>query len=343
MQRGTITKHGRGYRGSWREDGKRRTTPVCRTQGEAKRLLKVELDRLELGASYRAPITFSDLYERFRAQHDAAPATHTVIATRMKRPLELWGDVFVSDLTEETIKRWLVALPVRASYRHVIARTLRQIFNFGVSARLIDGNPAKGIRVKNPARGERILPFESWAEVERVADECGRFASLVILMADCGARPGEMCALEHRHVEGNRVYLPGTKTDGSRRVVHLTERGIAAYKAFPRSISTPLVFYGAKGGPVSWSNFRWDVWYPALELAGLEQRSPYQLRHSFAVWSLRAGVPISDLAAEMGHTSVARTFTSYGAWVDEMGSRAASMRSAWASGAIVEPGASEGP
>lgn len=339
MQRGTIQAHGRGYRGTWREDGRRRVTPICRTQGEAKRLLKAELDRLEAGAAYRAPITLRELFERFQAQHDAAPATHHTLAARMGRPLALWGDVLVSDITEEEVKRWLVALPVRASYRHTLVRTLRQVFNFGERARLVDTNPAKGIRVKNPPRGERILPFESWAEVEAVAAECGRWGPLVVFMADTGARPAEVCALEHRHVDGERVYLPGTKTDGSRRVVHLTSHGLEALRAFPRSIATPLVFYGAKGGPVSWQNWRWNVWYPALALAGLEQRSPYQLRHTFAVWSLRAAVPIHDLAREMGHADVSRTYRTYAAWVDEMGPRAASLRTAWAAkdGTAEEP------
>ena len=69
---------------------------------------------------------------------------------------------------------------------------------------------------------------------------------------------------------------------------------------------------------------------PALELAGLDHRRPYDMRHTFAFFSLRAGVPISDLAREMGHTDVSRTYRSYGQWCSEQGERAAMMRSAWA-------------
>ena len=67
-----------------------------------------------------------------------------------------------------------------------------------------------------------------------------------------------------------------------------------------------------------------------MELAGLEYRRPYNLRHTFAYWSLRAGVPIATVAKEMGHTSTEMTFRIYGGWCREMGADAAAMRLAWA-------------
>jgi hypothetical protein len=79
-------------------------------------------------------------------------------------------------------------------------------------------------------------------------------------------------------------------------------------------------------------NWRHRVWQPVLELAGLDRRGPYQLRHTFAYFSLRAGVPISDLSVEMGHESIRLTHETYGHWSDEMGDRAANLREAWANG-----------
>ena len=68
------------------------------------------------------------------------------------------------------------------------------------------------------------------------------------------------------------------------------------------------------------------MWTPALELVGLEHRRRYDLRHTLAHFSLRAGVPISDLAREMGHRNVQRTYRSYGQWCAEQGERAANLR-----------------
>ena len=338
MQTGSVVRHGRRWRGYWREAGKRRATETFAKKGEARAALNRELDRLALGAAYRAPITFDELCERFLAQHDGKQATRTVLRTRLRRPREAFGSSQAGDMTPEALQRLLNGLDVKQSWRYSVLLAVRGVYNFGVRAKLVDENPARLVRTRQPDRGENVVVFDSWDEVERVAEECGpRWQPMVVMMADTGARPAEIIGLEHRHVEAGRVYLPGVKTPGSRRVVHLTERGIAAYRSVPRSIATPLVFHGPKGGPVSWQNWRWDVWYPALKLAGLSQRPPYALRHFFAVTSLRAGVPIHDLARELGHTDVSRTYRTYAAWVDEMGPRAANLRETWARGTNAAP------
>jgi integrase len=83
------------------------------------------------------------------------------------------------------------------------------------------------------------------------------------------------------------------------------------------------------GRPISWPYFWREVWHPALDLAGLAPRAPYNLRHSYALHNLQAGVPIADLARQMGHSDVSRTFQVYCGWVREMGANAAQLRSAW--------------
>jgi integrase len=49
-----------------------------------------------------------------------------------------------------------------------------------------------------------------------------------------------------------------------------------------------------------------------LEAGAGTRQSPlpgaYNLRHTFAYWSLRAGVPSATVAREMGHTSTEQTF-----------------------------------
>ena len=79
------------------------------------------------------------------------------------------------------------------------------------------------------------------------------------------------------------------------------------------------------------------MWKPALEAAGLAYRAPYNLRHTFAYWSLRAGVPIATVAREMGHADVSRTFQVYGGWCREMGADAALLRERWADATNTPP------
>ena len=210
------------------------------------------------------------------------------------------------------------------------------VYRFGDENRLVRGNPAKRVQAAKPSRGERIIPFESWAEVDAVARECGRRGALVVFMADTGARPAEVLGVEHRHIDGVAVELPGKKSDAAWRTVHMTPRGVEAVERVPRSILTRRVFH-IDERPISWPYFSREVWRPALDAAGLEYRCPYNLRHTFAYWSLRAGVPIATVAREMGHTDVSLTFRVYGGWCREMGADAAALRATWAATATDMP------
>jgi integrase len=292
--------------------------------------LNRELDRVALGDRYRPPITLEELAERFLAQHPASEQTITYARRRLVRPLRVLGDAQAADVSTEALQRVVTAVPGK-SYRRDITRTLRMVYRWGVDAGLVDHNPAAKVKAPKPIRAEKIVPFESWAEVDAVAEECGRWAPLVTFMADTGARPAEAIAVEHRHLSGAAVELPGRKTTLAWRTVHMTGRGCNAVAAVPRALNTRCVFH-VDGRPISWVYFRREVWAPALEAAGLEHRPPYNLRHTFALWSLRAGVPIATLAREMGHESTEHTFRVYGGWCLEVGAEAAALRESWAEG-----------
>jgi integrase len=75
------------------------------------------------------------------------------------------------------LQRFLAHLPadrVGRAYKRDILRALRMVYAWGLDTGLVDRNPAKRVQAPRPARGERIIPFESWAEVEAVAEECRR-------------------------------------------------------------------------------------------------------------------------------------------------------------------------
>jgi integrase len=343
MQNGTVTRHGRGWRGYWREDGKRRATATYERKGEAREALNREFDRIRQGDRYMPPITLRELCDRWLAQYVAAPQTVKHARRRLVRPLAALGDAQAGDVSTEALQRFLAVVPVGKAFKRDMLRTLRAVYAFGVRERIVVGDPAKGAKAPNPVRGERILPL-TVAEVDRVAEECGRWGAMVRFMADSGARPAEVVALEWRHVDldARTVELPGGKTELAWRTVHLTSRGVEAIRAMPRSITTRRVFH-IEGRPVSFDYFRQDVWHPALTLAGLDTRPPYSLRHSYALHSLQAGVPIATLARQMGHADVSRTFTVYGGWVREMGADAAALRESWAAGTNAAPGVAESP
>jgi integrase len=79
----------------------------------------------------------------------------------------------------------------------------------------------------------------------------------------------------------------------------------------PRRLDVRLVFPGHRGGVIDLKHFRRGQWKPALDAAGIAPRRIYDMRHSFATWSLDAGPSIFELARYMG-TSVEMIDRTYG-------------------------------
>ena len=88
MQTGSVTRHGRGWCGYYREDGRSRWTSTYPRKGDARAALNRELDRLALGDRYIAPITLQELSDRWLAQYDRSPRTMNAARVRLVRPHE---------------------------------------------------------------------------------------------------------------------------------------------------------------------------------------------------------------------------------------------------------------
>ena len=57
------------------------------------------------------------------------------------------------------------------------------------------------------------------------------------------------------------------------------------------------------------------MWYPTLELLGLEKRRPYQTRHTTATLWLASGENPEWVARQLGHSSTEMLFKTYSRFI----------------------------
>lgn len=276
------------------------------SRAEAERALRRTLERLRPGAG----VTLAELVEEYLEVHQAAPATIEKLRWLLSKATAAFGEVRLADLRAEEICAWRGTLP--EGHRFEATQALRQVLTRAVPWQLIDVNPAKR-GVSNPLRRfPEKRPFESWDEIRAVAAQLGPVAGpMVVFAAATGVRPAELVALERRDIDraGGAVSVPrqyvrgqvkATKTRRSVRSVPLQSVALEALDGLPRSES-PLLFPSPSGGHIDLHNFRAREWRPAQRAAGIDPlRRPYDLRHTYATFALRAGISIFDLSRFMG-------------------------------------------
>jgi hypothetical protein len=165
-------------------------------------------------------LTLVELVEEYLAQHDGEPETIEKLRWLLSKPVKAFGGRRLPDLRAQEIAAWRMTIP--KGHRFEATQALRQVLARAVVWGMIDINPAKH-GVDNPQRRyTEKRPFESWAELNRVAAALGSpYGPMVMFAAATGLRPGEWIALEQRDVdpEARVVYVrrPSETADSSAR------------------------------------------------------------------------------------------------------------------------------
>lgn len=239
----------------------------------------------------------------------------------LKHPLDRWGSTKVRAIQPERIGVWLHELELAPKTKTHILQAMRQVLGAGVDWGYLGRSPTRPGAFKAPGqkRLRPIRPFESWDEVERVAEQLGPNGPFVRFVCATGLRcPGEALAVRWRDIDlKNRLLtVHGTKTAAAARTVPLSHAALEAIGALPILLDRNAPIFTQ-----SYEDWRKLDWPAALENAGLEHRNPYEMRHTFATLALQAGAGLDDVSQALGHASVDITLRYYRKWTRPMQDR----------------------
>ncbi|WP_269621518.1 site-specific integrase [Zhongshania sp. BJYM1] len=209
-----------------------------------------------------------------------------------------------------------------------IMMPLRQILNEGAE-RYQYASPFRGIKTLKLQKSH-IEPF-SFEDVHRIiATVRADFKNYYTTRFFTGMRTGEIDGLMWKYVDFERreilireTWVMGqmeyTKNDGSQREIQMSQPVYDALLAQRDATSEyAYVFCNRLGTPLSHNNITRRVWYPLLRYLGLNNRRPYQTRHTAATLWLAAGESPEWIARQMGHTTTEMLFKVYSRYVPNL-------------------------
>jgi integrase len=282
-----------------------------RTEADARAALERALEKLRREGGVGRRPTLAEFVDEYLAQHEVSPVTLEKLRFLLTRAVRAFGGYHLDELDPVEISAWRMTVP--PGYRFEATQALRQVLARAVVWGMLDVNPAKQ-GVENPQRRRtEKRPFESWEELEALAERLGaRLGAMVLFAAATGMRPGEWVALERRDIDRevrvayvrrsfSKGRLTHPKTEASIRAVPLQARTLAALDQLPPGSPRELLFPAERGGYLDLHNFRNRDWKPAQIAVGIQPfRRIYDLRHTFATFALRAGLSTFELSRYMG-------------------------------------------
>lgn len=200
-------------------------------------------------------------------------------------------------------------------------RVLRLILNNAVTDGRIDANPCH-IPGAGQIKATERKPATP-AEIVALADAMPtRYAAAVHVASWSGLRAGELFGLARRHVDldagtlrveraaiylANSIHLGPTKTESSRRLVHLPPHVVTILRqhmeTYTGTSPDALIFTSTAGTIVS-KGVRKKTFWRARATVGRPDLRWHDLRHTGATMAAQAGASLRELQHRLGHSTV---------------------------------------
>jgi integrase len=254
--------------------------------------------------------TFSQWATVYRkSRPDIGDETRKNTSSHLKRLLPAFGERDPATITPADVQEWVGTHTgdLKPSSLSRYLNTLRQVLDFAG----VDPNPARDRRVKLPRIETMVVEPPTAKQVDTIIEYSPpRWKLALRTLEQTGMRVGELRDLEWRDVDiaESRFRVRQGKTATARRWVAVpapTMEAIIETCAPDDRAPERRVFPGFSPDVAK------NVMARACKAAGIPHFHPHDLRHRYASVKLREGIPVTDLAAQLGHAKKSLTLDTY--------------------------------
>jgi integrase len=237
---------------------------------------------------------------------DLAGATAANVVFHLKT-MVTFDDRDPTTITPGDVQEWIGSLKLKPSTTRLYLSTLRAVLDFAGC----EPNPARHSRVRLPRQERVVVEPPSAQDVDTIiATVAKRWRLPLRTLEQTGMRVGELQTLTWGDVDEqeSRFRVKAGKTAAARRWVAVPGWLMAEIAATcPREDRTPQrpVFTGFSAIAVK------GVMARACKAAGIAHYHPHDLRHRYASVKIADGIPVTAVAAQLGHSRKSLTLDTY--------------------------------
>ncbi|WP_194825681.1 site-specific integrase [Nocardia sp. XZ_19_231] len=257
-----------------------------------------------------------------------------------------WGKTPVSAIKPTAVKAWVTGLStapktgrrtdtgLSASTIETCLRVLAGVLADAVSDRRIVSNPARGVKL--PKRRPKARRYLTHAQVAVLADQA-KHSAIVVLLAYCGLRWGELAALRVRDIDFLRrrmTLIENAPMVGTEVVVGSLKGHTNRTVPIPKFVADEIaaVCRGKGRDELIWANSKGEHLGPPASkdswMSGAVARcmaadetfprvTAHDLRHTAASLAVSAGANVKAVQKMLGHKSAAMTLDVYADLFDD--------------------------
>lgn len=240
--------------------------------------------------------------------------------------LPRWGKTPVAKVTHDGVQEWvneLVESGLSGGSVRKVHGALSGILGRAVKSKRVAVNAAKDVDL--PKQALKARRYLSAREVEDLAGAAGDDRDVVLVLAYCGLRFGELAALRVRQVDQlrRRLTVESSVTEVNGKLVWSTpkdhQRRTVPYPPFLDAAITAriagkglddLVFTSHRGETLRVRNVRRD-WFDAAARDTVGAVTPHELRHTCASLAVAGGASVLALQRMLGHAKASMTLDVY--------------------------------